>query len=88
MKVTALEVRQSLGKILRKLEKMDEPIIVEKGRRPVAALISLKAFRRRFIDYQEKQKREALLNAFREAGAAPALDSLLVLRELRYGEDH
>lgn len=88
MKVTALEIRQSLGKILKKLERLDEPIIVEKGRKPVAALISLKTFRRRFIDYQEKKKREALLAAFRDAATEPALDSMTVLRELRYGSDH
>lgn len=88
MKVTALEIRQSLGKILKKLESLDEPIIVEKGRKPVAVLISLKTFRRRFIDYQEKKKRAALLNAFRDAATEPALDSMTVLRELRYGSDH
>jgi uncharacterized protein (DUF2249 family) len=56
MKVSALQVRQSLGRILEKLKKTDEPIIIEKGREPVPVLISLRVFEERFIDYREEQK--------------------------------
>ena len=88
MKVNALQVRQSLGKILDHLKLVDEPIVIEKGREPVAVLISLKMFRERFVDYREEQKRYLLLERFRCAGAVPAVDSLEALRELRYGADH
>jgi PHD/YefM family antitoxin component YafN of YafNO toxin-antitoxin module len=86
--VTALQIRQSFGKILKKLQKDDEPILVEKGREPVAVLISLKAFQERFIDYREKKKREALLELAKTSAKKSTLDSLTVLRELRYGSDH
>ncbi len=88
MKVNALQVRQSLGKILDKLKKMDEPIIIERGREPVAVLISLKAFRERFVDYREEQKRRELLEAFRQNAVKPSMDSLAALREIRYGSSH
>jgi PHD/YefM family antitoxin component YafN of YafNO toxin-antitoxin module len=88
MKVNALQVRQSLGRILEKLKKTDEPIIIEKGREPVAVLISLRVFKERFIDYREEQKRLELLEAFRRSAVKPSVDSLAVLRKLRYGSDH
>lgn len=88
MRVNALQIRQSLGKVLKKLETLGRPIIIEKGRQPVAVLISLKLFQERFVDYREQQQREQLLQAFQETGVAPAADSLEVLRGLRYGADH
>ena len=87
MKVNALEIRQSLGKILKRLQAKDEPIIIEKGRVPVAVLISLKAFQERFIDYRELQKRRELLETFQNSASPASQDSLQVLRELRYGSD-
>jgi len=88
MKINALQLRQSFGKILKKLLSTDEPIIIEKGRVPVAVLISLKAFRERFIDYREQQKRMELLERFKNSAAKTSEDSLKILRELRYGSDH
>jgi PHD/YefM family antitoxin component YafN of YafNO toxin-antitoxin module len=85
VKVTALQIRQSLGKILKKLQASDEPILIEKGRKPVAVLISLKTFQERFVDYRELQKRRALLEQFRSAAVKAPVGSLEVLRELRYG---
>jgi len=85
MKVNALQLRQSLGKILDRLKQEDEPIIIEKGREPVAVLISLRMFRERFVDFREEQKRRALLEKFRHAATPPAVDSIEALRELRYG---
>lgn len=87
-KVNALQIRQSFGKILKNLQKKGEPVLIEKGRNPVAVLISLKTFKERFIDYREKEKREALLQLAQES-ATPASDrSIDVLRGLRYGSDH
>ena len=85
MKVTALQIRNSLGSILKKLLASDEPIVIEKGRTPVAVLISLKVFRERFVDYREKKRREELLQTFRESAKKSTQSSLEVLRELRYG---
>ena len=87
MKINALQIRQSFGKILKQLQRSDEPIIIEKGRVPVAVLISLKVFKERFIDYREQKKREELLEQFRSHSVKPTMDSLKSLRELRYGSD-
>ena len=84
-KVSALQIRQGFGKILKKLQQINDPILIEKGRLPVAVLISLKTFKERFIDYADQKKKEDLLKRF-EACATPGKeDSLQVLRELRYG---
>jgi PHD/YefM family antitoxin component YafN of YafNO toxin-antitoxin module len=88
MKTNALQIRQSFGKILRKLLTTHEPIIIEKGREPVAVLISLKTFKERFIDYREQQKRDELLQRFSDSAQQSTEDSLKVLREVRYGSDH
>ncbi len=87
MKVNALQVRQSFGKILKKLLASDEPIIIEKGRAPVAVLISLKTFHERFIDLREQKKKEAVLAAFDSAASTSTTDSLKALREMRYGSN-
>jgi len=87
-KVNALRVRQGLGKILKQLASKGEPILIEKGRKPVAVLIPYKTFNERFIDYHDQQRRAQLLELFEESAVTPAEDSLRVLRQLRYGSDH
>lgn len=84
-RVNALELRQSLGKVLARLQAGGEPIIVEKGRRPVAALISLKDFEERFVEKAASQARaEIMAEIDRMARVSvdptPAVD---ILRELR-----
>ncbi|MBI2339414.1 MAG: type II toxin-antitoxin system Phd/YefM family antitoxin [Deltaproteobacteria bacterium] len=86
--VNALQIRQSFGKILRRLKKKDEPLLIEKGRAPVAVLLSLKAFKERFIDYREKEKRDEILKLARLSATRSPVDSLKVLREIRYGSNH
>lgn len=56
-KINALELRQSLGKIISLLEKGGDPILVERGRKPAAVLISLGDFRARFIDKDADDRR-------------------------------
>ncbi len=87
-KVNALKIRQSFGKILKDLEKTDEPLLIEKGRNPVAVLISLKTFKKRFLDYREKEKRDEILKLARDSSTSSRQNSLKVLRELRYGANH
>ncbi len=85
MKVNALAIRQSFGEILKKLEALEEPIIIEKSRQPVAVLISMKVFEKQFVDLREKQKKEALLQEFKESRVLISKDPVELLRELRYG---
>lgn len=84
-RVNALELRQSLGKVVSALERNGEPVILEKGRRPVAVLISLKDFRERFVEKAATEERNRLFErmdalARRSADPTPAVE---ILRELR-----
>lgn len=47
--VNASELRQSLGKVLDRLEHDGGPILVRCRRTPAAVLVSLKACRERFV---------------------------------------
>ena len=85
MKVNALKIRQKFGDVLSQLEKLDEPIIIEKDRKPVAVLISLKMFEARFVDFQDAEKKRKLLESFKDCATTAKKNSLTVLRDLRYG---
>ena len=85
MKVNALMVRQSFGKILKMLAAGNEPLVIEKGRKPVAVLITLEMFQKRFVDFQEIDKKNAILTQFRDSAVKTNVSSLSVLRDLRYG---
>jgi len=83
--VNALEIRNRLGSVLDELEKTGEPVILDKGRRPRAVLISIDDFERRFVDRQTEDKKKDLLRRVRmsRAKAIGGADSLTILRELR-----
>jgi PHD/YefM family antitoxin component YafN of YafNO toxin-antitoxin module len=83
--VNALEVRNKLGAILDDLERTGEPIIVHKGRRARAVLISVDDFQRRFIDRQTEERQREMLDRVKSARAprVAGSDSLTVLRALR-----
>jgi prevent-host-death family protein len=84
-RVNALELRQSLGKVVRRLEKDGAPILLERGRRPVAVLISLRDFEERFVERAAAEARDALLaeidSLVRDAADPTAAED--ILRELR-----
>lgn len=86
MKVTALELRNRLGSILDQLDRDQEPIIVEKGRQPRAVLLPLALYRERFLDFQDKELRDALLSEIRESALPAVRDTVAELRRLRYGD--
>ena len=85
MKVNALKIRQSFGAVLRLLEKSREPVIIEKNRVPVAVLISIEDFEQRFLDRQDELKRQELIKLSSQAAEETDVDSLNLLRKLRYG---
>lgn len=83
--VTALELRQSLGKVLELLERDGEPVLLHKRGRPVAAIISLRDFRERFAERAAAEERDRLIEQMDEL-AGPSVDPTPVvdiLRELR-----
>lgn len=86
-KVNALELRQSLGRIVTALERTGEPILLEKGRRPVAVLISLRDFQERFVEKAGADARDRILAdidqlAVESVDRTPAVE---ILREIRGG---
>lgn len=83
--VNALQVRNNLGKVLQELEETKEPILLSKGRKVRAAIITIEDFQRRFIDRQAEEAREKWRSALHELSAARvgSRSSLEVLREPR-----
>jgi PHD/YefM family antitoxin component YafN of YafNO toxin-antitoxin module len=84
-KVTALQLRQSLGKTLDMMKETGEPILLEKGRKPVAVLISLEEYQKRFVDYEADQRRRELVEKIRSAEfpLPEGKTSLDLIREIR-----
>jgi PHD/YefM family antitoxin component YafN of YafNO toxin-antitoxin module len=87
--VNALEIRNNLGRVLDELEESKQPVLVSKGRRIRAVLISPEDFKLRFIDRQAEAEKESWLKKLEELRAPRRgeIASLDVLRELRgYGK--
>jgi len=83
--VNALKIRNNLGEVLESLTRTGEPVLVSKGRKIRAVLITPEQFKTRFLDYQaEEQKRQLFesIKGLRDDSLA-ARDSVEVLRELR-----
>jgi PHD/YefM family antitoxin component YafN of YafNO toxin-antitoxin module len=81
--LTAVELRQSLGKVARSLEKDGEPILLKVGRRPVGVIVSLRDFRERFALRAAEEERKKLVEeilADRRAGARSVDDTIDELR--------
>ena len=84
--VNALHIRNHLGQVLEELAETKEPILLSKGRKVRAVLITYEDFQRRFIDRQaEAAAREKWHNALHELSAprVGSRSSLQTLRELR-----
>ncbi len=83
--VNALQLRQSLGKVLDQLEQDGAPILVCRRRAPAAALISLKDYQERFVDREADERRREVVRKIRDLKfACPGPDTTLdLLRDLR-----
>lgn len=87
-KVNALQIRQSLGKILRRLERTGEPILVERNREPKAVMITVKDYQERFADRLSVEERTRIIERMDETAKRirfqpDAPDSVTILRQLR-----
>jgi PHD/YefM family antitoxin component YafN of YafNO toxin-antitoxin module len=88
-KVNALELRQSLGKVISLLERGGKPILIERGRKPAAVMISLGDYQERFVDKDADAKRIALRDSILQMArqvVRPADDNEsaeAILREMR-----
>jgi PHD/YefM family antitoxin component YafN of YafNO toxin-antitoxin module len=83
--VNALAIRNNLGRILDDLTETGEPIIVSKGRKVQAVLITPEQFKKRFLDYQSEERKREMLDAVTSMSDKSLLkvDSIETLRELR-----
>jgi PHD/YefM family antitoxin component YafN of YafNO toxin-antitoxin module len=84
-KTNALALRQNLGSIIDQLCKQGEPILIEKGRQPVAVLISLDDYRKRFVDVAADIQRRELVEkiCMAKIKLPPGKSSLDIVREIR-----
>jgi len=86
--VNALKIRNNLGEILDALTETGEPVLVSKGRKIKAVLITPEQFKKRFLDYQAEERKRQLLGTIEslKANSIETKDSVEVIRELRgYG---
>jgi len=83
--VNALKIRNNLGEVLDLLNKTGEPILVSKGRKLRAVLITPEQFQKRFLDYQAEEQKKHLLETIDSlrADSLGRKSSVDVLRELR-----
>jgi PHD/YefM family antitoxin component YafN of YafNO toxin-antitoxin module len=83
--VNALKVRNNLGEILDRLNAKGEPILISKGRKIRAVLITPEQFEKRFLDWQAKEDKEHFLNTVKGLRRKKTEDisSTAVLRSLR-----
>lgn len=84
-KTNALQMRQSLGKVLKRLKATGEPILVEQDRKPAAVLISLEDFQKRFVDRVADRNRKELVERIKRARIKlpTGKTSLDLIREIR-----
>ena len=87
--INALKLRNNLGEILDQLNKTGEPLLISKGRKAKAVLITTEQFEKRFLDYQVEEKKKEMLEKIRalRADRIGGKDSVVVLRELRGYEE-
>ena len=83
--VNALKIRNNLGEILDLLNDTGEPILVSKGRKLRAVLITPEQFKRRFLDYQAEEHKRQLLETIKSLrhDSLERRGSVELLRELR-----
>ena len=83
--VNALELRQSLSRVLDLLERNGAPILACRGRTPAAALVSLKDYRERFVDQDADDRRRLVVARLKQLEFRPPATgtTLDMLRDLR-----
>ena len=89
-RINALMVRNRFGEVLDMLDADHEPILISKGKKLRAVLISYEDFVLRFIDKQAEEEKEAFLSETEvwraQAGEQP-VDPVQTLRVLRGYEE-
>ncbi len=83
--VNALKIRNNLGEILDRLADKGEPILISKGRKIRAVLVTPEQFEKRFLDYKTREDKERLLDSLKRLRKKKKgkQSSLSLLRKLR-----
>jgi PHD/YefM family antitoxin component YafN of YafNO toxin-antitoxin module len=83
--VNALKIRNNLGEILDRLNDKGEPILISKGRKIRAVLVTPEQFEKRFLDWQAKEEKKRFLEVVKRLrkGKKESLSSITILRQLR-----
>jgi len=83
--VNALQIRNNLGEILDRLNDKGEPILISKGRKIRAVLVTPEQFEKRFLDWQAHENKKRFLEVIKRfrKGKKENLSSITVLRQLR-----
>jgi PHD/YefM family antitoxin component YafN of YafNO toxin-antitoxin module len=83
--VNALKLRNNLGEILDWIQNKKEPVIVTKGRKIRAVMITPELYKTRFLDYQAQHDRDMFLKRIltMRVSSTEEKTSLEILRELR-----
>lgn len=86
-RVNALQLRQSMGKVLSELDRTGEPILLEKGRKPVGVIVSLQDYQERFAERVAAEARARIFDEIDELAMTSADETPVVevLRDL-HGE--
>jgi PHD/YefM family antitoxin component YafN of YafNO toxin-antitoxin module len=66
--VNALKIRNNLGEILDRLNQKGEPILISKGRKIRAVLVTPEQFEKRFLDWQAQEEKKRLLEEVQTSG--------------------
>ena len=88
-KVNALKIRNNLGEILDRLNDNGEPILVSKGRKVRAVLITPEQFNRRFLDVKAEEEKKRFLETVQSLrmGKTEVITSIDLLRQMRGYEE-
>jgi PHD/YefM family antitoxin component YafN of YafNO toxin-antitoxin module len=83
--VNALKLRNNLGEILDRLSTKGDPILISKGRKIRAVLVTPEDFERRFLDVKAQEEKDQLLELFKtlRKRKTESIQSLKVLRQQR-----
>jgi PHD/YefM family antitoxin component YafN of YafNO toxin-antitoxin module len=84
-RVNALKLRNNLGEILDRLAAKGDPILISKGRKIRAVLVTPEDFERRFLDVKAQEEKDRLIQLFKSLRKRKkeSIQSLKILRQLR-----
>jgi prevent-host-death family protein len=82
-RVNTSQMRRALGKVLQRLRKTGQPVLVEKARKPAAVLITLEDYHKRFIDRGDDEARRRIALEIQNVQAVLPEGVLGVLRRVR-----